>query len=139
VRFQSPWELTRARILQETGNLPAWVDSTGVGDPIVEELQGHAGCQFFGFKFHAMSKQQLMEGLAAGIQSRALRFPTGVIVSELSLFEYQYTRSGVKYAAPPGFQDDCVCGLALAWHGFKTGAGRAAEYSGRLIQSKLRR
>ena len=35
-------------------------------------------------------------------------------ISELEAFEYEYTRTGVRYTAPPGMHDDCVCALALA-------------------------
>jgi len=38
-RFQLPWDKTRAQILSEIKGTRALVDSTGVGDPIVEELQ----------------------------------------------------------------------------------------------------
>jgi len=37
-----------------------------------------------------------------------------VLTSELEAFEYEYTRLGVRYAAPEGLHDDCVCALALA-------------------------
>jgi hypothetical protein len=55
-----------------------------------------------------------MEGLAVAIQSRAIRYPDGVIVSELEAFEYEYTRTGVRYAAPEGLHDDAVIALGLA-------------------------
>lgn len=115
VRFQAPWQETTDRILRETGGVPALVDSTGVGDPIVEELQRRGAGQFEGFKFTAPSKQQLMEGLAVAIQQDGISYPEGVIVNELEAFEYEYTRLGVRYAAPEGLHDDCVCALALAW------------------------
>ncbi len=67
-----------------------------------------------GYKFTAPSKQQLMEGLAVAIQKTSIRFPAGVIKSELDSFEYEVTRTGVKYSAPSGSHDDCVCALALA-------------------------
>jgi hypothetical protein len=35
---------------------------------------------------------------------------------ELETFEYEYTRTGVRYSAPEGLHDDCVCALALAVH-----------------------
>jgi hypothetical protein len=60
------------------------------------------------------SKQKLMEGLAIAIQSRGVGYPDGVIVDELEQFEFEYTRTGVRYAAPAGYYDDCVCALALA-------------------------
>ena len=38
-RFQLPWAETKARILEATESCPALVDSTGVGDAVVEDLQ----------------------------------------------------------------------------------------------------
>lgn len=112
-RWQSPWNLTFARIKKLVGHTKAYVDSTGVGDPIVEALQQGAP-NFEGYKFNTSSKQMLMEGLAAAIQSKDVGYPEGVIKSELENFEYEYTRTGVRYSAPQGLHDDCVCALALA-------------------------
>jgi hypothetical protein len=113
-RFQKPWKDTITYIRNVTGKCPALVDSTGVGDPVLESLQADGGENFEGFKFSSTSKQQLMEGLAVAIQQKQVGYPDGVIVSELEQFEYEYTRIGVRYSAPEGFHDDCVCGLALA-------------------------
>ena len=44
------------------------------------------------------------------------------VPDELETFEYVYTRTGVRYSAPDGLHDDCVCALALAVHA-RTGAG----------------
>lgn len=66
------------------------------------------------FHFTSQSKQKLMEGLAVAIQQKKITYPDGVIVDELEVFEYEYTRGGVKYSAPVGLHDDCVCALALA-------------------------
>jgi len=121
-----PWEETIARILRIIGNKPTLVDSTGVGDPILELLQrrtdGYVGedmAQVQGYHFTPRSKQQLMEGLAASLQSHGLVIPKGPITVELEEFEYRYrgkdgTMTGVTYSAPPGFHDDCVMALALA-------------------------
>jgi hypothetical protein len=113
-RWQGPWESTITRIKSITSRLPALVDSTGVGDPILEALQKDGGTNYEGFKFSAPSKQQIMEGLAVAIQQRAVTYPAGVIVNELESFEYEYTRTGVRYAALEGLHDDAVCALALA-------------------------
>lgn len=112
-RFQHPWESTIREIRAAVGATPALVDSTGVGDSPVEALQKDAR-NVEGFKFTSTSKQQLMEGLAIAIQSRLVRFPTGPIVHELEAFQYEYTRTGVRYEGPPGTHDDCVMALALA-------------------------
>ena len=55
-----------------------------------------------------------MEGLAVAIHQQTIAFPDGVLAEELSNFEYEYTRTGVRYTAPSGLHDDCVCALALA-------------------------
>ncbi len=113
-RFQLPWEETIERIGRLTNRRPAYVDSTGVGDPIVEKLQKSVGSRFEGYLFSSSSKQKLMEGLAVAIQSDEIGYPAGPIVSELEDFTYEYTAFGVRYTAPDGGTDDCVCALALA-------------------------
>lgn len=111
-RFQSDWSDTKHRILR-LDKVPKVIDATGVGDPIVEELQ-REDYLIEGFKFTSTSKQQLMEGLVTSIQQGAISYPDGTIVDELSMFEYVYTPRGVKYSAPDGMHDDAVCALALA-------------------------
>ena len=116
-RFQKDWNITKQIILQ-LPKAPIKVDSTGVGDPIVEDLQRQRP-NVFGFKYSATSKQQLMEGLQSAIHQRKVGFPEGVITKELESFEYEYTRTGVKFNAPAGMHDDCVNALALAWAQFQ--------------------
>ena len=113
-RWQSGWGETRNRIRGLVGSTKAYIDSTGVGDPILEDLQRSGGYNYEGYKFSSSSKQQLMEGLAASIQNKEIRFPEGHIKRELEIYEYEYTRTGVRYTAPQGSHDDCVCALALA-------------------------
>jgi len=125
-RFQLDWHNTKETI-KRLPPAPIIVDSTGVGDPILEDLL-REGVNIEGLKFTSQSKQQLMEGLASAIQQAKIGFPEGVIVDELDVFEYQFTANGVRYSAPSGFHDDCVVALALAWqnHNVKRGSGRYA-------------
>jgi len=120
-RWQGTWETTEGRILSLIGNVPTLVDSTGVGDPIVERLQSKRH-NVGGFKFTSQSKQQLMEGLVLAIQQRQLRIPDGILRTELESFEYRYTRTGATYNAPEGLHDDCVVALALAWQQYRAAA-----------------
>lgn len=131
-RFQAPWTETIRRVRNMVGAVPAFVDSTGVGDPIVENLQrgenGRTG-NYEGYKFSSESKQKLMEGLAVVIQQGKIAYPAGVLVQELEAFEYEYTgrdgrSTGVRYSAPPGMHDDAVCALALAVACSAVAAGR---------------
>lgn len=111
-RFQKSWNDTVIDI-RAAISVPCVVDSTGVGDAVLEALQQERN-NFTGFKFTALSKQQLMEQLRLAIHQQKVSFPDGTIVNELESFEYEYTRTGAKYSAPNGEFDDCVCALALA-------------------------
>jgi phage FluMu gp28-like protein len=125
-RFQMDWHNTKQNIIR-LPKCPILVDSTGVGDPILEDLQ-REGVMIQGLKFTSSSKQQLMEGLQAAIHQGKIGYPDGIISQELEIFEYQYTATGVKYSAPSGYHDDAVMSLALAWQNFslKRGTGRYA-------------
>jgi hypothetical protein len=108
-----PWGMTVKRIKDLIGDVPCLVDATGVGDPIVDSLQ-ETKPKVEGLVFTPKSKQMLMEGLAVAIQSREVSYPDGLIRQELDEFEYEVTRTGVRYTAPEGLHDDCVMALALA-------------------------
>jgi phage FluMu gp28-like protein len=112
-RFQHDWQQTKQRIIQVVGRTPALLDGTGVGDPIVEDLQRILP-NIKGFKYTSQSKQQLMEGLVMEIQQHTIFFPEEPYGFELENFEYEYTRTGVKYSAPSGMHDDAVNSIALA-------------------------
>lgn len=112
-RFQKDWKMTTEIIL----SLPPailCIDATGAGDPVSEPIARLRETELF--VFTQRSKQILMEGLAVAIQKREVTVLEGVMKDELDSFEFEYTRSGVKYTAPSGMHDDCVCSLALAKH-----------------------
>ncbi len=110
-RFQMDWDQTKKRII----GLPKGkicIDSTGVGDPIAEDIA--RARETVMYVFTERSKQQLMEGHAYRIQNRTTTILDGVMKDEHDSFEFEYTRTGVKYTAPSGLHDDCVCSAALA-------------------------
>jgi hypothetical protein len=125
-RFQRDWRQTKECIIN-LPKAPILMDSTGVGDPIFEDMQ-REGLNVQGYKFSSTSKQMLMEGLASAIHQRKITYPPGPIVDELEIFEYQYTSFGVKYSAPQGFHDDCVVSLSLAWQHLQKNVG-SGRYS----------
>lgn len=112
-RWQSDWSQTRRRIIDIVGSTPGFVDSTGVGDPIAEDLMRECG-SLERYHFSSRSKQQLMEGLAKAVQTGEVTVLPGVMQDEMESFEFEYSASGVRYSAPEGMHDDCVCSLALA-------------------------
>lgn len=116
-RWQSDWSQTTRRLIQIIGSRPAYIDSTGVGDPVVEAVKKQCP-QAEGYHFSSTGKQQIMEGLSVAVQNGKISILDGVMKEEMESFEFQYTRTGVKYSAPEGMHDDTVCALALACHKF---------------------
>lgn len=117
------WPLQKERIIAAASRGGrVMLDSTGVGDPILDDLI-KAGVDVEGYKFTNASKQQLVEGLAIAIEQRELTLPDEpVLVNELEAFEYTVGRTGtVRYNAPEGAHDDCVIALALALRGVGSG------------------
>lgn len=126
-RFKDNWKGTIQRIKSVTGHVPAYIDSTGSGDQVEEELHSGGNHNFRGFKFSRQSKQQLMEGLAVAIQQGKVWYPDGRAVDELMAFEYEITNAGnVTYSAPKGTHDDVVDAIAMAYKMFDQNRMQAA-------------
>lgn len=134
-----PWRNSIERIWGIVGDdTKCLVDSTGLGDPVLEELQHEHG-NFQGYHFSLISKQKLMEGLSVSIQGHEIEFPKGLISQELESFEYEYTKTGVRYSAPEGRNDDCVAALALArqmWAEIAPGDNVMAYYAQASLRAK---
>lgn len=124
-RFQKDWKQTKETILSLPPGLIT-IDGTGVGDPIAEDIGRHRELDVV--IFTERSKQQLIEGLAYGIQNRETTVLAGVLQDELEAFEFEYTRTGVRYTVPAGMTDDAVYSLALARKNHKNQAA-TGEYS----------
>jgi len=97
------------------------IDSTGLGDPICEDLS-RSGLIVRGFKFSNTSKQVLIEQLIVAIEQCLLSIPdtkeTKFLIDELKCFTYELLPSGkLRYTAPDGLHDDGVISLALAIRG----------------------
>ncbi|MDD5304314.1 MAG: hypothetical protein PHS14_14545 [Elusimicrobia bacterium] len=129
---QVPWPETMARIIRETNGKPAWIDATGLGDPIFDAIsRTPGGGSFVPFVISSPSKQELMERLAVGLQQHTIGLidPTpedprwdaetrrcgDVLFTELDSFEFTYTGRAVRYSAPEGMHDDGVIALGLAY------------------------
>lgn len=130
-RFQDlSWSLQKLRVQElaiKYNNALCVVDSTGIGDPIVEDLQ-RAGLSLWyngekpGFRFTNDSKNQLINNLAISIEQRRVTFPNEpILIDELNSYEYAITDSGkITYNAPDGKHDDAVISLALACWAIKS-------------------
>lgn len=104
-----------AALAKRYRNALVLMDSTGVGDPLLEQLQAREVAAE-GYHFTNTTKQQLVEHLAVAIERGEVTWPkTPVLRAELEAFRYEITRAGnVRYSAPDGQHDDCVMSLGLA-------------------------
>lgn len=115
---QLDWVFQSKRIVEickRYNNARLLLDSTGVGDPIYDQLR-RSGLSVEGYKFTNASKKDLVENLSIAIENKAITYPDiPVLLSELGLFGYKISPAGVtSYSAPDGYHDDTVIALALA-------------------------
>ncbi len=106
------------------------VDQTGVGDPIVEQLQRDLPGIVAGYQFTNATKAVAVESLALAFEQETLRIlPDPVLINELQAYEMERLPSGlIRYNAVPGAHDDCVMALALAWQGASEALAFGSSY-----------
>ena len=117
------WNIQKARIkaVAERYNRARIVlDSTGIGDPILDDLQ-REGLVVDDFKFTNKSKQQLVQKLSIFFEQKDIVIPNDDgLLDELESFGFSITDAGnTTYSAPQGMHDDRVMSLALAVWGLQ--------------------
>jgi len=126
------WNLQKQRLIKTVQHFNAFalIDSTGVGDPIFEDLERVIRCE--GFKFTNVSKRQIIENLAIEIERGTISFPDiPELTNELSIYTFEQLPSGaLRYSAPDGMHDDIVTAMALAcWAWSRTRGGTDSVFS----------
>jgi len=122
---QVDWNLQEARIeaaARRFNDAKVVIDSTGVGDPIVENLQSR-DLNIDPFKFTETSKSNLLQNLAINLEQDKVKIPNDEgLIGELESFRYELNERGkIKFGAPEGMPDDRVMSLALSvWNAHQT-------------------
>jgi hypothetical protein len=120
---QVDWNLQKAKIeamARRHNDALIWPDSTGVGDPIVEDLKSRGlrigGEDGQGFKFNETSRQNLLNNLAILLEQDKIKIPDDEgLIGELESFRYELNDRGkIKVVVPSGMTDDRVMSLALS-------------------------
>ncbi len=119
-RFQQlDWRIQKERIIRmlKKWNAIGYMDSTGVGDPIFDDLRGKVRVKPYRFTYE--SKKALVENLLVAMEQGLVSFPhIDTLIHELSIFQRSATKDGrIHYSHPAGQHDDCVIALALATWG----------------------
>lgn len=122
------WDVQIGRLggaSQRYGHPPTLVDSTGLGGPVLEQLQ-KAGLNVSGYALNQQSKASLIDNLTMMLERDQLVLPRAALwpelLDELESFQYSTGPTGtVKSGAPKGSNDDCVIALALAAYQLRDG------------------
>ncbi len=125
---QVDWNLQKAKIeamARRFNNALIWPDSTGVGDPVVEDLKSRGlnigGEDGRGFKFNETSRTNLLNNLAILLEQDKIKIPKDEgLLNELESFRYELSDQGkIRITVPSGMHDDRVMSLALAVWGVR--------------------
>jgi hypothetical protein len=115
------WDFQRTRIsdvAKRYNDAVCYIDSTGLGDPIVEDLQ-RMDVICSPYKFTVQSKYNLVKNLNVMIRGKKVAIPrVQVLIDELSAYTFKIMEESglIRYGAPEGMHDDCVTSVMLtAW------------------------
>lgn len=115
---QIDWNLQKAKIeaiYYKYGKPKGYIDATGVGDPIVEDLV-RSGVMLEPIKFNELNRKDILSNLGIKMEAMKIKLLNNQILkNELSYFQYQLGESGkIKVVVPAGLHDDTVFATALS-------------------------
>lgn len=124
-KFRTTWGETRIRIAAVsrqylTGGIPTpvWVDATGKGEPVVEELIRECpDISFHEVVLVSAIRFQALARLALAIEKKDIIYPDDIsLKQQLSLMKRIAASPMDKFMMPLGKHDDIVFALALAYN-----------------------
>ncbi len=123
------WNIVKEKILALPKSKEVCIDSTGVGDPMMDFLKLERN-KIVGFKISKATKGNLIRELIKAVELGKIKY-TEEVASEMEVFEYSYNFSTgyLSYQAQEGYHDDMVIALALAWYIFNKRTKRTNAYS----------
>ena len=105
------------RFIRYWNNATCWMDTTGLGDPIFDDLS-RMGMVIQPFKFTELSREQLLNGVRVLIEQNKIKIPNDdILINELKAFQYELVGAKAKMLVPEGMHDDTVISLGLACWG----------------------
>jgi len=113
------WELQIQRTkyaIEKFRPYPITIDATGVGDPVVEELERAIKKKVSAFVFGEVTKRQLIDKLAIWLEKGLVTYPNiPQLLLELERYGREIMESGkVRYKSIGNYPTDTVMALALA-------------------------
>jgi hypothetical protein len=114
---RTDWPFVKSRIeatAHKYNHAKVWVDQTGLGDPIVDDLK-HAGLTVEGYKFTEVSRRQLLDNLQLLLSQDRIKIPNDQgLIAELQSMAFTLGETGTLHLnVPEGLHDDYIFSLAL--------------------------
>jgi phage FluMu gp28-like protein len=99
-----------------------YVDMSGVGDYIVEDMVNAGITETEGVKFTVETKQEMAQWLKQCMVEKKLKIPyDSELIAELNIERFELTKDGkIKFSHPEGTNDDRFWSLALATYATRT-------------------
>ena len=93
-----------------------FVDQTGVGEPVLEEIQNQGLACVEGVTFTIQTKEELLTGLKIAMERKRLAIPYHIqLCQQINEQQYVYGNNGhLQFSHPPRSHDDMLWALALA-------------------------
>jgi len=97
------------------GQPKGYIDATGVGDPIVDDLQ-RRGVNLEAFKFNETNRKDMLTNLSIKMEQRLIRLLNDdVLKDELGYFQYELSEKGkMRIKVPDQLHDDTVFATGLS-------------------------
>jgi phage FluMu gp28-like protein len=93
-----------------------FVDQTGVGEPVLEEIRNQGLGNVEGLKFTVQTKEELLSNLKIAIEQNRLAIPYHrQLCQQINEQQYAYSKSGhLQFSHPINSHDDMLWSLALS-------------------------
>ena len=93
-----------------------FVDQTGVGEPVLEEIRNQGLSNVEGLKFTVQTKEDLLSNLKIAMEQNRLAIPYHrQLCTQINEQQYAYSKSGhLQFSHPTNSHDDMLWSLALS-------------------------
>jgi len=93
-----------------------FVDQTGVGEPVLEEIRNQGLSNTEGLKFTVQTKEELLSNLKIAMEQNRLAIPYNrQLCTQINEQQYEYSKSGhLQFTHPTNSHDDMLWSLALS-------------------------
>jgi len=100
-----------------------FVDQTGVGEPVIEELKAQGIQKVEGLTFTVKTKEELLTCLKLAMEQKRLKMPYHRrLCEQINEQQYEYSKSGhLTFSHPAGSHDDMLWSLALGCYAATVG------------------